>query len=178
MKTVALVALLAVILSPLIIPKAVFACSTGPDFNPVESSEVIVMGTVTGWEEVSSPSGPPTFQPIRLAIQVDRMLKGPPADVLYAYDVASLIRHDQGPIAGKWAGAGGACGALDHDPAGKYVVLGLWRSEDGSLVTNRLRTFFIGDKTALTEEREAAILERLSGFGLITPPITGSGGLR
>lgn len=178
MRFISLIALLAVIVWPLTNPSQVSACSVGPDFNPVESSEVIVKGTVVRWEEVSSPSGPGIYQPIRLTIQVDSILKGEPAQVLYVYDVASLIRRDQGPIGGTWGGSGGACGAFDFDPTGKYVVLGLWRSDDGALQSVRPQTFFIGDRSELTSKREAAMLERLSGFGLIVPPSTGTGGLR
>jgi hypothetical protein len=178
-KVVSSVAFLALIFWPLMVPRGVYACSAGDDFNPVESSEVVVAGYVTGWDEVSSPAGPPTYQPVRLTIQVDRMLKGAAQDFLYVYDVASLINQSQRQMSGHWAGGGGACGAFDADPKGKYVVLGLSRSsEDGSLRTNRLRTFFVGDKSELTGEREAEILGHLSRFGLIVPPSTGSGGLR
>ncbi|MPZ48301.1 MAG: hypothetical protein GEU75_03145 [Dehalococcoidia bacterium] len=155
-----------------------YACSAGDDFNPVSSSEVIVMGTITGWQPVTAPANIPThstFQTVEVTISVDRTLKGTPVSSLVAVDTSSLIREGQGP-AGAWVGSSGACGAFNADPTGMYVLMGLSRTDGGALRTHLLHTFYIGEKDQLSGPRYERIRERLAAYGLTTLPALGSGG--
>jgi len=177
LKSLAVAALLTLLIWRGMPPQVASACSGGSDFDPIASSDIVVMGTITAWEKVSTPTLLPTFQPIRLTITVDQTLKGPHSATVHAYDVASLINDAQGPISGRWAGSSGACGAFNTDPAGMYVFLGLHRDEDGTLRTNLLRTFYIGERSEFAGFRYERTREVMASFGLILPPSTGSGGL-
>ncbi len=75
--------------------RSVSACSAGPDYNPVADSDVIVAGTVLGWERGGSgalpspPSGFP-FVPIRVALRVEQHFKGSTAAEIVISDQSSL----------------------------------------------------------------------------------------
>ncbi len=173
----AVLVILGLVASPVVRQQSAYACSAGSGFNPVASSDVVVAGIVRSWEVVDAPGGPTMFQPVIVTIETERVLKGSVPGVLEARDMSSLIRAGQGAATESWAGGSGACGAFDFDPTGKYVVLGLSKAEDGTLHTHRLHTFFVGDRAELTASRYQSILDHLTGFGLIVPPATGSGGL-
>jgi hypothetical protein len=155
-------------------PGRALACSAGPDWNPVAQSDVIVAGRVAGWQPAQADLSPQMFQPIRLTIAVDQMVKGASTQTIEAIDAASLLREDHAAD-GSWAGSSGACGAFNADPAGMYVVLGLTHAPDGSLRTNLLLNFYTG-----TEPPGGFRLERmrevLGSFGLMSLPALGSGG--
>jgi hypothetical protein len=156
-------------------PAPAFACSAGPDYNPVAVSDVIFAGTITDWQRVEVPGTAAMFQPVRLTASVDHTFKGTAGPVLEAVDTASLIRH---PGAGRqWAGSGGTCGAFDADPKGQFALMGLTRAEDGSLRTHLMQVFFIGERAQLSGERHARLTETLGFFGLVLPPSLGSAGL-
>jgi hypothetical protein len=163
------------------------ACSAGPDFNPVTSSEQIVGGTVLGWEPAPNPQDLPptwTFQTVRITLHVEASFRGNagPGTIEF-YDTASVFRTGQGPSG--WHGSSGACGAFNADPTGRYVLLGLYRAEDGTLRSHLLRTFFIGDRSELSGARYDRIRAQLDAYGLtlpttprfIGPPATGNAGL-
>jgi hypothetical protein len=154
-----------------------YACSVGNEFNPVAQSEVIVMGRVTDWRPVDTPTGFPAgspFQSVAMTVDVDVVLKGAPAPRMEFIDVASY-RKDAPSGHNPWAGSGGSCGALNDDPTGKYVLMGLSRTSDGSLRSGLPLTFFIGDREQLSGETYDRIRTRLAGFGLATLPSTGQG---
>lgn len=124
-----------------------YACSVGPDYNPVADSDVIVAGRVLGWERGSSaaapspPAGSP-FVPIRVMLRVEQRFKGSTPAEIVVIDHASL--HEL-PGQSGWAGGAGACGSFDADPTGMYAVMGLTRNADGTYQAGRPRTFYLGD---------------------------------
>ena len=151
-------------------PALVHACSAGSDFNAVTESEVIVEGRITRWHPTDHQGLPATwtFSRIQLEMQVTKTHKGDTGSEISFTDAASLSNSGQ-----SWAGGSGACGAFDQDPTDAYVILGLNRSEDGTLATNRLQTFYIGEEPA--GERYESALRRLQGLSAVRPPLTGYG---
>jgi hypothetical protein len=141
------------------------SCSADSTFNAVEASDVIVGGRITGWTRRDDLIERTTYTPVELHIEVAHAWKGAlsPGDVII--DGASLYQPPGQPDV-LWAGGGGACGALDHDPTGWYAVFGLRRDESGALRTNRLTTFWLRE----TPYDLAMFGER--GLGL---PATGAG---
>lgn len=155
--------------------RSVYACSAGPDWNPVEESDLIIAGTIRGWETAPPPDGLPEdfpFETVRLAIDVEDVLKGEAPARIEAIDTASL---DSATMT--WHGGSGACGALDADPTGQYVFMGLSYDDAGNLRTNRLLVFYIGTRAEFASFRADRTAEILTSFGLTRLPSTGNGGL-
>ena len=73
-EAVALTALI-LLAAQLLVAEPTYACSVGPDFNPVAEADLIVGGRITDWEELPMGAGAP-FTPIRLTMAVDRRIKG------------------------------------------------------------------------------------------------------
>lgn len=159
-----LLALTLVIAAQSLFVAPAFACSAGPDFNPVAEAELIVGGRVTGWEPLPDGASAP-FTPIRLTIAVDQQLKGEAGASLQFLDRSSLMRSGGEQV---WAGASGSCGAFDGDPTGRYLVLGLDQAPDGVLVSNLMLTFFNGAEP--TGERYTQALDFLATQGLTLTP--------
>jgi len=145
-------------------PRVANACSAGPDFNPAASSELIVAGYITDME-ILGRTGVMTYLDLRMTFEVDQYLYGGGATVLPVFDgVSGVPLSDLVPNTTAFAaldlstlsvddlgfdGGGGACGALDEDPRGRYWVVGLGRNpETGRLRMNRLATFAIGSSAA------------------------------
>jgi hypothetical protein len=168
-------AVLAILLTSAVRPiPTAYACSAGPDFDPIAESDLIIGGWVVGWRErpdIPSPlngnakSGV-DYKSLGMLIDVDRVFKGSPVKRVEAVD--SYI-----PYGTRWLGT--SCAIFGGDPTGLYVILGLWRGEDGYLHPNSLRTFFIGENPS--GEGYDYAMRRLEGLPAIGPPRTGSGGL-
>lgn len=155
-----------------------FACSAGPDYNPVAESEVIVVGRLTGWREAdasaSSPDGS-LYLSIRVTMAVERALKGSTPPAITIVDRASLLRipaQANRPEEMFWAGSAGACGSFDDDPTGRYAVMRLWREADGTYRPNRIHTFYLGDQPPVVVW--PAIVARLTQWGPVSLPLTGA----
>lgn len=150
-----------------------YACSAGPDYDPVAESDVIVEGRFLGWEILADQQPQSIYSTVEVEMSVERVHKGDVVgNVVSLVDSRSLVR--QGEESYVWSGAGGSCGAFDFDPTGKYAVTGLSQREDGTYVPGRLRTFFIGEGPA-GEGYEHA-LERMASFpGAADLPSLGSG---
>ena len=150
-------------------PRA-FACSPGPDFNPVAESDVIVEGRFLGYDVLAEASPPGDFVPVRVEMAVARVLKGQvAADTIDVVDDRTLRIFSE---TGEAWGGGGSCGAFGSDPTGKYAILGLNSRPDGSYAPSLPLTFFIGD--APSGESYDRALTRLASFGGVLPD-TGSG---
>jgi hypothetical protein len=115
-------------------PTPAYACSVGADFNPIAESDIIVAGRVTN-VAVGGKGAIENFVEVRLTLEVDRYLKGSGPRTIEIRDLRSAMLLRQ-PQTGadylnaratdvQWAGGSGACGTLDADPTGKYVVGGL-----------------------------------------------------
>lgn len=131
-------------------PRMARACSAGPDFDPVASSDVIVGGHVISYERLAGPApaggkGGSIFTPVALNLEAQHFWKGDIVEGELVIDRRSLmVSSGAGGGEARWAGASGSCGALDDDPTGMYAVFGLSRNSEGALTTNRLTTFYIG----------------------------------
>jgi hypothetical protein len=144
------VAMTAVLLARSAAPVA-HACSGGG--HPVETSDVIVAGRISGWSPIENATrfqgGPDIpfddpnyygpYDPIRVQLEVERVYKGNVPQRINLVDGSSLSGN-------QWWGASGACGAFDFDPTGKYVVFGLSIDDFGRYRSNRLLNFYIGDQ--------------------------------
>ena len=152
---------------------AVYGCSAGSDYDAVADSDLIVVGQVVAWRARPGRASRTEFTPVEVTIAVERVLKGAAGDTVAAFDDTSYLAQRD-----TWAGGAGACGAFHSDPAGAYVILGLKRGEDGSLTTNRLRSFYVsvGGRPEGRPGYELA-LERLGAAIPVRPPATGSAGL-
>jgi hypothetical protein len=122
-------------------------CSAGGDWDAVAESDVIVGGRISGYVTMPDAGAVGMFTPVRLEMRVDHVFKGPYRGEPIV-DRASLIVYAEEAVAAggravDWAGSSGACGALNHDPAGWYGVFGLRRQADGTLQTNLLTTFYL-----------------------------------
>jgi hypothetical protein len=132
-------------------PKSAFACSADPSFDPVAESDVILGGQITAWTPLTPTAERGMFVPVLLEMRIDHVWKGTVDASTRVVDETSLTLlpaiDDNGVVASGyriiWAGASGACGALDKDPTGAYAVFGLAEQPDGSLRTNRLTTFYL-----------------------------------
>ncbi|MBK7124795.1 MAG: hypothetical protein IPH65_02565 [Dehalococcoidia bacterium] len=153
------------------------ACSC-PDCDVVRDAEVIVGGRILSWQpsEIPSPfDGAPVYLPIELDLRVDRVFKGSAPGKVEMVDFASYgngkdTGEYQAPDRITWSGAGGACGAFDEDPRGKYIVIGFtprypWQA-------NRLQVLFLGDEPS--GERYEWAMARLAPLGGPYPPAAGN----
>lgn len=71
-----------------------------------------------------------------------------------------------------WTGAGGACGAFDEDPRGKYIVIGFGDTPLHPWQSNRMRVLFLGDEPS--GERYERAMARLAALGGPYPPAAGN----
>ncbi len=156
-------------------PRNALACSADPSFDPVAESDVILGGQITAWTPLVPAIDRGMFVPVRLDMRIDHVWKGTLDAAPRVVDETSLTLlpaiDDNGVVASGyrviWAGASGACGALDEDPTGAYAVLGLSQQPDGSLRTNRLTTFYLNPAPY-----DPGTIARLEVLGL---PATGHG---
>lgn len=153
-----------------------YACSVGPDFNPVESSDVIVEGRFTGYEilpdaplpglETNPKTGEPArdaYVPIAVSMRVERVHRGyVPTEEIMLVDPRSLSPVPSGESEYTWMGSGGACGTFNSDPTGQYALIGLTENDDGTYAPSGPRTFFIGEGPAGEDYRYA--LDRFDMF--------------
>jgi len=120
-------------------PLPAAACSAGPDFDPRDHAQLLVLGRARSIE-----LGPPTsfgIVPATVTLDVVHVFRGATASPLRFVDRGSVfVMRD--PFTGKeqtqFAGGGGACGTIDEDPVGKYVLIALARGEDSWWYANRL----------------------------------------
>jgi hypothetical protein len=115
------------------------ACSGGPDLDARGLTHVMVFGRARAIE-----LGGPTiagFVEATVTLDVIHVLRGAAASPLrYVDPTSAALVHD--PRTGRqeltFAGGSGACGTLDDDPVGEYVLIALARGQDGRLHANRL----------------------------------------
>lgn len=132
------------IMTQLLLVAPAYACSAGPDFDPVAESDVIVGGRITAWERLPTQAGSP-FTPILLTMTVDQPIKGDVGSTVQCIDPTSLSASGNGAT---WVGSSGACGVFDSEPSGQYLVLGLTNVPDGSYRSNLILMFFRGPEPA------------------------------
>lgn len=108
------------------------ACSAGP-FEPRELTQLLVLGRVRSLE--IGPRGVTGFYQATVTLDVLRVHRGTAGPSLTYVDVSSVDMH-AGVVS--FGGGSGACGTLDRDPVGQYVLIALGGSEDGRWYANRL----------------------------------------
>ncbi len=160
-----------------------YACSAGPDFDPIAASGVIVEGRFLGYEVLPDAPLPGStgkgtndaYIPIRVDMTVERVLKGNVA----SSTIAIIDRRTLGPpYPGhdeyEWIGASGACGAFDADPTGFYAIMGLSQNDDGTFGSSRFQVFYLGERPGGAGYDRA--LQRMASFpGAAALPALGSG---
>lgn len=158
--------------------RSVYACSAGPDWNPVEESEIIVSGVILGWEKADVAGFPEDahVRPIRVELAVEESLKGEAPERLSFIDGGSLanLPESEGQM---WWGSSGACGSFDADPTGMYVFMGLSHDDEGRWRSGRLTTFYVGERSEFAGFRQERTAEILGSFGLQRLPSAGDGTL-
>ncbi len=171
-SVVSIVAALAVLGAWFAHPHSAQACSADEQWDPVETSDVIVGGQIESYTLLPGTIGPPGFIPIQLKMRIDHVWKGKLAAGVEIVDRASLVLEPA--IAGKqesriaWHGSSGACGVFNEDPSGLYAVFGLFIAPDGALQTTGPRTFYLSPRPY-----DPATIARLSQR--IALPVTGHG---
>jgi len=136
------------------------ACSTGPDFDAVRDSEVIVAGRIIGWELIENvtrwdhitepePYDDPNYygpyDPIRVGMSVSQVLKGSaPSKIDLVAGNTLLVQEESGEDRYSWVGTHGACGAFSSDPTDMYAILGLRIDDFGRYHPSLPLAFFIG----------------------------------
>lgn len=168
------VGLMVLLMASLALPRGVAACSGGPSGGAREKltiSEVVVVGQATSVGFLGESEDHAAAA--RVTIRVDHVLKGDVPGVVSYVDRASFISWpggvDHTPENATYGGGGGACGTLNANPEGKYVLALFSRLDDGTLTTSRTYMDFVDEPGQLT-----AVLER---YGLpVQLPATGAGG--
>ena len=164
-------------------PRTAYACSgTEPfDFNQATLIAEGVIERVTFRPDLRPPATPGArggegspFTPVEVSLRVERTIKGTATgDRVTFIEPRSVMILPDGRVV--YAGASGACGILDADPAGKYALIVFTTDREGRLTVHRLQGAAFGDGPAdprIVRFRDY-ILARLTLPGL---PNTGAGG--
>jgi hypothetical protein len=126
------------------------ACSAGP-FEPADLTQLMVFGRVRAVEIGArtlitpvKPGSPPSSDGFREAIvtlDVMHTYRGDRAEQVTFIDHTSAYVFTD-PRTGRdvleYAGGSGACGTIDDDPVGMFVLIALSRGDDGGWHANRL----------------------------------------
>ena len=119
-------------------PLPAAACSAGP-FDPRDHTQLLVLGRAR-----SIDIGAPTiagFREATVTLDVIHTYRGAAPALLRFNDLTSVsVERDPrtGQQVTQFAGGSGACGTLDADPVGKYVLIALARGDGGRWHANRL----------------------------------------
>jgi hypothetical protein len=128
-------------------PLPAAACSVGPDFDPRDHTELLVLGRARSIELGAHTTG--GFVEVTVTLEIVRTFRGTTSSPLRFVDSSSVSVY-RDPYSGKdtieFAGGSGACGTIDDDPVGKYVLIALARGEDSRWHANRLNGAIYTDK--------------------------------
>ena len=119
-------------------PLPAAACSSGP-FDPRDYTQLLVLGRVHSIELGAHTIG--GFVEATVTLDIVRMFRGTASSPLRFVDSSSvsLLRD---PYTGQdkieFAGGSGACGTIDDDPVGRYVLIALAKGADSRWHANRL----------------------------------------
>lgn len=156
-------------------PLTAAACSVGPDFDPRDYTQLLVLGRARSVE-----LGLRTAFGIEATVALDviHVFRGATSSPLRFVDSRSAYAM-RDPRTGtehiEFAGDSGGCGTIDDDPVGKYVLIALARGQDSRWHANRIYG------AIYTEQPEYAmyrwLLERhgVAVPFLITGPATDAG---
>lgn len=126
-------------------PQRAAACSAGPSFEPVEYTQLLVLGRVS-----SIAIGGTTqfgFREAVVRLDVEHVYRGAALPTLRFVDSASvsIARDARGNDVLAYAGGSGACGTIDADPVGRQVLIALALGDDGRWHANRLYGALYGE---------------------------------
>jgi hypothetical protein len=113
------------------------ACSAGPEYDPRDYTQLLVLGRARSIElGARTPSG---FVEATVTLDVVEVFRGNATSPLKFVDSAS-VSTETDPVTGQqvFAGGSGACGTIDDDPVGKYVLIALAKGDDSRWHANRL----------------------------------------
>jgi hypothetical protein len=119
-------------------PLPAAACSAGPDFDPRDYTQLLVLGRARSIE-----LGPRMAFGIEATVTLDvvYVFRGAAPSPLRFVDSRSAVTVLD-PRTGRehieFAGGAGGCGTIDDDPVGRYVLIALARGEDSRWHANRL----------------------------------------
>ena len=119
-------------------PLPAAACSSGP-FDQRDYTELLVLGRARSIELGARTNI--GFVEATVTLDIVRMFRGTASSPLRFVDSSSvsLLRD---PYTGQdkieFAGGSGACGTIDDDPVGRYVLIALSKGEDSRWHANRL----------------------------------------
>lgn len=103
-----------ILVAQLLLVVPTYACSAGPDFNPVAEADLIVGGHITAWQRLL-PVADCLFTPIQLTMAVDRRLKGDADPTLQSVEPSRLSAMGDQEVS---VGSSGACGVFESDLTG------------------------------------------------------------
>jgi hypothetical protein len=156
-------------------PLPVIACSVGPDYYPRDHTQLLVLGrarsidlgarTAVGYLEAT------------VTLDVMRVFRGATPSPLRFVDRHSAFVQ-LNPVTEKQElrfFSGGACGTLDNDPVGKYVLIALARGEDARWHAGSLYGAIYTDQPEYATYRWLLERHGVAVPLLITGPVTDLG---
>jgi len=115
------------------------ACSVGPDFDPRDYTQLLVLGRARSIELGARTIG--DFVEATVTLEIVRTFRGTASSPLRFVDSGSVSLY-RDPYTGtdkiEFAGGSGACGTIDDDPVGRYVLIALSKGGDSRWYANRL----------------------------------------
>jgi hypothetical protein len=120
-------------------PLPAAACSVGPDFDPRDYTQLLVLGRARSIELGARTIG--DFVEATVTLEIVRTFRGTASSPLRFVDSSSVsLYRDPYTETDKieFAGGSGACGTIDDDPVGRYVLIALSRGEDSRWHASRL----------------------------------------
>jgi hypothetical protein len=134
------------------------ACSAGP-FDPRDHTQLLVLGRARAVELGGRTST--GFIEATVTLDVIHAYRGAAPSIVRFVDGASASVDRDARTGGqvvRYNGGSGACGTLDDDPVGKYVLIALARGDDARWHANRLYGAIYADRPEYAMHRR--LLER------------------
>jgi hypothetical protein len=154
-------------------PLPAAACSAGP-FEVRDYTQLLVLGRARSIElGALNASG---FVEATVTLDVIHVYRGSAPSPLRYVDGRSVSAL-KNPSTGKhdFAGGSGACGTIDDDPVGRFVLIGLARGEDSRWQANRLWGAVYADEPDYAMYRWIFERHGVAIPFLITGPVTDVG---
>jgi len=156
-------------------PSPAAACSSGP-IDPREYTELLVLGRVRSLELGARTNI--GFVEATVTLEIIRTFRGTAPSPLRFVDSSSvsLLRDPHtGAETIEFAGGSGACGTIDDDPVGRYVLIALSRGPDTRWHANRLYGAIYTDQPEYAMYRWLLERHGVTVPFLITGVVTDSG---
>jgi hypothetical protein len=156
-------------------PLPAAACSAGP-LEVRDYTQLLVLGRATSIELGARTVA--SFVEATVTLDVVRVFYGAASSPLRFVDRTS-VAAERDPYTGKeviqFAGGSGACGTIDEDPVGKYVLIALARGDDSRWYANRLIGALYTDQPDYAMYRWVLERHRVAVPFLVTGPVLDAG---